>query len=635
MIFLKYALGIMEHEAKIKRLPQEEIQKIAAGEVVERPASVLKELLENSLDAGATVISIFIEQAGKKLIRVVDNGCGMSPADALMAFVPHATSKIRSVDDLFSVSSYGFRGEALASIASVSRATLLTAESGSEDNATKIECVAGVISTVETTVSQAGCDFSIRDLFCSVPVRLKFLKKDETEWNQLYDLVQAVAFSVPGIHVTLYRDNQVVLNAPAVLNVLDRTHQIWDAHHAPLMLSFSGQEGLECSVAGVISRPSVLRYNRSDILLFVNGRWVKNPNLMKAVLKGYAQSLPAGKFPMAVIFITISQDRVDVNVHPRKEEVSFVSPGRVESAISDSIKHALEDSVPSAPSAQTFLPEIRFSAERFVASPFVGGQERDFFSSFELRAPERKTVSFSEFTGLPSSSVESEYVSPLLPVEEITEQDSSEVSVQQSIFEDGVFQKEVVQSRLCGQLFNTYILVEEPSCFVMVDQHAAHERILYERMKDGFENAASVQLLFPYVVRLSGEMCKALESVQDFFSERGIVFEPFGPGEIRVSAFLVDSARVDFTDFFSELAQLILQEASLNTEQLRTRMYEHIHSHAACKAAVKAGDVLSGVEMNQLLIDLQSTPNRHMCIHGRPTSWRIPKKDIEKHFRRI
>lgn len=631
----------MEQESKIRRLPPEEIQKIAAGEVVERPASVLKELLENSIDAGASVISIFIEQAGKRLIRVVDNGCGMSRADALMAFVPHATSKIRSVDDLYSVSSYGFRGEALASIASVSRATLITAEAGHEADATKVECNAGIIESAETTVAQAGCDFSIKDLFCSVPVRLKFLKKDETEWNQLYDLVQAVAFSMPGIHVTLYRDGQVVLNAPAVANVLDRTSQIWEHHHAQHMLALTSSEDGECVVRGVISRPHVLRYNRADILLFVNGRWVKNPNLMKAVLKGYAQNLPDGKFPMAVVFVTVPQDRVDVNVHPRKEEVSFISPGRVESAIVEAIKSTLERSVVLVDRSHEFLGAVKTSAETFVSRPLLErGLQGAGISPFEVRQPLRQPLSTLSFRDSIPQDVVFDFAQRDVAGTAEGEVRSLESIVapkplQQRIFDDISQEKQVALGRVVGQMFATYIMVDEGDCLVMVDQHAAHERILYERMKTGFETAISVQLLFPAIVTLPEESCRALESVQAFFAERGIQFEAFGPGKIRVSSFVVDAARCNLTDFFSELALAVREEKSLTSEQLRTKIYEHIHSHAACKAAVKAGDVLSLLEMNQLLADLQSVENRHMCIHGRPTTWRIPKKDIEKNFRRI
>ncbi len=632
MTFRCFANFLMEQESKIRRLPQEEIQKIAAGEVVERPASVLKELLENSIDAGATIISIFIEQAGKKLIRVVDNGCGMSKADALMAFVPHATSKICSVDDLISISSYGFRGEALASIASVSRATLVTAQLGHEDQATKVECNAGHIERVEATVAQAGCDFSIRDLFCSVPVRLKFLKKDETEWNQLYDLVQAVAFSMPQIHFTLYRDGHVVLNAPAVESVLDRSRQIWEGHHAQHMLDFdTGQAvGLECSVRGVISRPAVQRYNRADILLFVNGRWVKNSNLMKAVLKGYAHSLPDGKFPMAVVFITLSQERVDVNVHPRKEEVAFISPGRVESAIAEAIKAALEVSVAPLVRTQDFLHDVRSSAEVFVPKPEV--IEPQTLPTFMPRFASRAPVSFAEFATKTVDAAPAFVQAPRIQQIPFVVQ---EQPVQQRLFDDIPQKYAEPAGRVCGQLFNTYILVDERDCFVLVDQHAAHERILYERMKAGFEDAASVELLFPAVVALPDEQCQALAQAQEFFAGRGISFEQFGPGKIRVFSFLVDSARVNFQDFFSELAVMLLEDKNLSSQEIRTKIYEHIHSHAACKAAVKAGDVLSVLEMNTLLADLQTVENRHMCIHGRPTTWRIPKNDIEKHFRRI
>ena len=612
------------NEAKIRRLPQEEIQKIAAGEVVERPASVLKELLENSLDAGATVVSIYIEQAGKKLIRVVDNGCGMSRVDAQMAFEPHATSKLRSIDDLYILSSYGFRGEALCSIAAVSRVTLVTAERGAEDAATKIVCSAGVCEPVQTVVAHAGSDLSVEDLFCSVPVRLKFLKKEETEWNQLYDLVQAVAFSSPTISFSLYKDGQRVLHTPVVQMVVDRAHQLWEHQHAKHVLVVDEQVSSECSVRGVISGPAVQRYNRADILLFVNGRWIKNQNLLKAVVRGYAQALPDGKFPMAVLFLTVATDRVDINVHPRKEEVAFVSPGRVETAVTEAVKATLQHSVntPVVADSRAFLSELKQEVEqRFEYRSLV----RDV-ATIVQQAP-RSTDSFIEAFLLNNaqsvfSEKDSEVVHPF------------EFSRQEALFEHVLQEQPAPQNfKVCGQLFKTYILLEVDDVFLIMDQHAAHERILYEGMKKNFEDATSVAFVVPLVVTLSVRSVEVLVLVQDLLKDRGIVFEPFGHDRIRVFSFAVDARRVNLQEFFEDLAQVV-DEETLDAEILRKKIYEHVHSHTACKAAVKAGDVLSEQEMVRLYLDLQGVENRHMCIHGRPTLWRLPKNDIEKHFRR-
>lgn len=608
---------------KIRRLPPSEVQKIAAGEVVERPASVLKELLENSVDAGATAISVFIEQAGKKLIRVVDNGCGMSRADALMAFEAHATSKITSVDELFSVASYGFRGEALCSIAAVSRVTLVTAERGQEEAGTKLVCAAGVYEPVQTVAAQAGCDIAVADLFCSVPVRLKFLKKEETEWNQLYDLIQAVAFSRPEIHFSVYKDGQLVLNAPAVDSVLDRAAQVWELQHAKHLLELSRHEGVECAVSGVISRPLVQRYNRNDILLFVNGRWVKNQHLLKAVVRGYAQALPEGKFPMGVVFVEIAPDRVDVNVHPRKEEVAFVSPGRVETVVVDAIKQALQASVAvpaeSVVDTKTFLTDLREK----TAQQRTLEQAR----AFESVRPQQ------DFAVFPERRVQAPvFFEELLQKAPRLQEPRAE---QQKIFEHPEKVEQIATSwRVCGQLFKTYVLLQAGDEFIMMDQHAAHERILYERMKTTFETATSVAFVVPLVVQLTERATQSLLLVQDVLADQGVVFEAFGQDSIRLSSFVVDAKRMDFKDFFLSLAAVVDQDL-LSPEVLRKKIYEHVHSHTACKAAIKAGDELTELEMVTLWRDLQTVENRHMCIHGRPTTWRFPKKDIEKHFRRI
>lgn len=616
---------------KIRRLPPHEIQKIAAGEVVERPASVLKELLENSVDAGATAISVYVEQAGKKLIRVVDNGCGMSRTDALMAFEPHATSKITSVDELFSVSSYGFRGEALCSIGAVSRVTLITAERDQEDVGTKLVCTAGVYEPAQTIAASAGCDIAVQDLFCSVPVRLKFLKKEETEWNQLYDLVQAVAFSHPEIHFSVYKDGQLVLNAPVVERVIDRAAQIWDVHYAQHLVQVQTHQGAECAVSGVISRPVVHRYNRNDILLFVNGRWVKNQHLLKAVVRGYAQSLPEGKFPMAVIFVTIAPDRVDVNVHPRKEEVAFIAPGRVETVVVDAVKQALQQLSEPAMSivdTKTFLSELKQNRalDRIEKKPFI-------FSA----SHERPFSDIKPFHGY--NHVPMDLFDDLLHVKHKVEPEPRVLEpqplAQQSLFVPERAESAVLaQARVCGQLFKTYVLLEIGGEFIMMDQHAAHERILYERMKSTFEEATSVAFVVPLTVALSERAVASVLTVQDELAALGIVFEAFGTAHIRVFSFMVDAQRLNFEDFFLSVAQVVEQER-LDTETLRKKIYEHVHSHTACKAAIKAGDELTQQEMIKLWEDLHAVDNRHMCIHGRPTTWKFSKKEIEKHFRRI
>ena len=617
---------------KIRRLPPHEIQKIAAGEVVERPASVLKELLENSVDASATTISVFIEQAGKKLIRVVDNGCGMSRADALMAFEPHATSKITSVDELFSVASYGFRGEALCSIGAVSRVTLITAEHGQEESGTKLVCAAGIYEPAQAIAASAGCDIAVADLFCSVPVRLKFLKKEETEWNHLYDLVQAVAFSHPEIHFSVYKDGQLVLNAPAVDRVIDRASQIWDVQYAKHLLEVKTHEGAECAVSGVISRPVVHRYNRSDILLFVNGRWVKNQHLLKAVVRGYAQCLPDGKFPMAVIFVTIPPERVDVNVHPRKEEVSFISPGRVESVVVDAIKQTLQQlSAPEEPiDTKHFLSQLKQSGalERVKKEPLVS-------SASHIR-PLSEIKPFHGHKHHPINVFDA-----LLHVKHPVEKEpvmfdfEVELPAQQSIFESAETEPATqVHARVCGQLFKTYVLLEVGGEFIMMDQHAAHERILYERMKSTFETATSVAFVVPVTVALPERVVASLALVQDELASLGIVFEAFGAAHVRVFSFMVDAKRLSFEEFFLSVAHVVEQER-LDAETLRKKIYEHVHSHAACKGAIKAGDELTQQEMIKLWEDLHTVDNRHMCIHGRPTTWKFSKKEIEKHFRRI
>jgi len=357
---------------KIKKLTAQEARKIAAGEVVERPANIVKELVENSIDSGATTISIWIISAGKKLIRVVDNGCGMSKEDALICFEHHATSKITTIEDLNTLSTFGFRGEALSSISSVSKVTLIT-QSENDKEGTLVELEDGKIVNQQNVATSQGTDISIKDLFYNVPARLKFLKQDDTEWRQIVNLFCALALSYKEIHFKLFHDDKLVYNCPPSSDLKNKLVQLWDHNFAENMMELdmtdpsttlslrsgrTGQkdthselpasrvaEGIsrdkpfeQLSISGLISKNNFFRYNRSQIFFFVNGRWVKNNSLSKSLIKGYLNVLPQDRFPAAFIFISIDPTQIDVNIHPRKEEVQFLYPKKIEQLILNNTK---------------------------------------------------------------------------------------------------------------------------------------------------------------------------------------------------------------------------------------------------------------------------------------------------------
>lgn len=351
---------------KIKRLSAHEAQKIAAGEVVERPANVVKELLENALDAGAHEIIIHLEDAGKKLIRLIDDGCGMSPEDAALSFEHHATSKIRSIDDLLTLETFGFRGEALSSISSVSNITLITKEESAQA-AIKLDLEQGTIVSKEETHNKNGTDIAVRDLFFNIPARKKFLKSTETEMRNIQQLIHALSLAHLAIHFKVFSDGRLILNCPATDDLHKRMLQLWEydfaSHMIPLEIQKVENNGI--ILWGAISDHQYVRYDRSSLYFFVNSRWVKQQKLSSSLLKGYTNVLPPGRFPAACIFIELDNQAVDVNIHPRKEEVQFLNPRKIEQQLQEAVKYTLEShlsrqlnkKVTFAPATEVIVPQ--------------------------------------------------------------------------------------------------------------------------------------------------------------------------------------------------------------------------------------------------------------------------------------
>ena len=347
--------------ARIKQLSAQEAQKIAAGEVVERPANVVKELVENALDAGSTQIAIYIQDAGKSLIRIVDNGYGMNPEDAHLCFKHHATSKITRVDDLPSLTTFGFRGEALSSISAVSKVTLITKEAEAA-HATKLVLEHGLVIAEEQISGNTGTDISIADLFYNVPARKKFLKTHETESRQILLLFQAFCLDYLSVHFKLYTQGNLIFNCPGTTDMQQRIAQLWDHSIAQQTIAIAATtNGIH--IEGVITNHTYSRYDRSALFFLVNKRWVKNHTLAKAVMKGYMNVLQPDKFPLACIAITIDPAQVDINIHPRKEEVQFLHPRIVEHALQTTVKEALEKNL----SAQ-LNRKVSFNSESMLGS---------------------------------------------------------------------------------------------------------------------------------------------------------------------------------------------------------------------------------------------------------------------------
>ncbi|MFA6263603.1 MAG: DNA mismatch repair endonuclease MutL [Candidatus Babeliales bacterium] len=587
----------------IHLLPPHEALKIAAGEVIERPAHVLKELLENSLDAGATTIDIFIEDFGKCLIRVADNGSGMSAEDAEFCFVSHATSKLHHLDDLEHVASYGFRGEALASIAAISKVTLTTKlqSAAADDLGIAIEYSGVEVQKRSQASCGCGTDISVRDLFFNTPVRKKFLKRDETEWNALQTILHAVCLSHPGVHFKLYRDGMCVLNAPGVAHERERALALWDSDVAKNLLPMHPlADDAKISINGSISSPQIWRYGRHYINFFVNGRWVRNSELSKALLKGYAGVLPDKCFPAAAVFITLDRSQVDVNVHPKKEEVRFVQPGVVQAMLTSAVKKTLEQRITQAlaPMPSRFTPIV--TAASMSAPPLHDAMP--YFAQVRYQ----------------SAPVVQNQVNVAMPI--VHDQAKIEQSTEKRL--------------IIGQLFATYIVVEKDDAVVIIDQHAAHERVIYEKIKKNYDIQHGIDLLFPELITLDADMIGEMLKHKDFFTRQGIAFDVIGDEKIVVRSAPPQLRGDSLASFIQDVAVFIGEHATLQHDLFAQTFNEYIHAQISCKSAIKAGDVLSHEQMVKLLDDLEAVDNRFICVHGRPTMWCIEKNEFEKKFRR-
>lgn len=632
---------------KIHLLNPEEINKIAAGEVVERPVSIVKELFENAIDAGSTRIDVYVNDGGKSLVRIVDNGCGMSPDDAQMACVQHATSKINTIDDLTSIASYGFRGEALASIASVSTFQLITKERESQTGI-KLVLHNGAVQTSETVACPQGTDIAITNLFDNVPARKKFLKATETEFNQIQALVQAYACAHECIHLRLFHNDRLVHNCPPVDALKSRIAQVWDEQCVHHLLDVAHENaGIKLTISGFITNHTYGRYNTGRILLFVNKRWIKNAALTRAIVRGYANVYQPGKYPAAVLFIETDPALIDVNIHPRKEEVQFVHSGSIERAAQNIVKERLEAVVRQQlqNSTQATVNSISYTARQevgFFKTPSYFTQElpepyaqktstetknfaqgsltQEITGSNLLRnvmSSNKPTIKFPEATS-GETEVSGEGVSPT----------KSNEAARQRLTEMGSERNTQDIPHIIGQHDNTYILIAHPEGIVFVDQHAAHERIIYEQLTQSAQNTTSITLLFPHTVTITPSEVLLLEKNQDTLKTYGIITEMIGPERLAISA----SPIVLKSSNLTEVIKKILADLEQNNESADP--HHTIRARMACAGATKAGDQLTIEKMREIITQLRICVNNTTCPHGRPTTWLLPTKELEKKFKR-
>ncbi len=661
----------MRNLRKIAVLDQHTIDKIAAGEVVERPASVVKELVENAIDAGATAITVEIADGGKKLIRITDNGSGMEMEQVPVAFLRHATSKIEKVEDLETISSLGFRGEALSSIAAVSQVELIT-KTPSAISGVRYVIEGGQEKNFEEMGAPDGTTFLVRNLFYNTPARSKFLKSDTTEGNYINTLMEQLALSHPEVSFKYIQNKQVKLHSSGNYNVKDVIYNIYGRDIAKSILEVSYENDF-MKIEGFVGKPEISRGNRSFENYYINGRYVKNNLITKAVEDGYKGFLMQHKFPFVSLHIEMEGNDLDVNVHPRKMEVRFARGPEVYDAIYETVRRALTKremipqvsvgreepkpvlKAPVQKSVEVPEPfEVKRRAEKTEIlreeppayhTPLTKEEEQMFSGTLKEREEkeEKKAEENTEENTktIPETIAEKAEDKPAEePLQEKEEQIQPAQKQEPKKEEQLEFFKEKLlapesrsRHRLIGQLFDTYWLVQFEDSFYIIDQHAAHEKVYYERFVKQFEaqEITSQYISPPLIVSLSLEEEGRLKANEEYFHDFGFEIEPFGGREYCVSAVPSNLYGMNEESLFLEMLDSLSPDGENNPISLFTARLATM----ACKAAVKGNHQMSPQEADKLIDELLKLENPYHCPHGRPTIVSMTKSEIEKKFKRI
>jgi DNA mismatch repair protein MutL len=593
----------------IIRLSESTINLIAAGEVIERPASVVKELVENSIDAGATKIEVYLEQAGKNLIAVVDNGAGMSPEDMAIAIERHTTSKLDE-SDILNIQSFGFRGEALPSIFSVSKLSMVS-KLAAKDIAFKLQLIEGK-PNLEETLHDVGTKIEVKDLFYSVPARLKFLKSNQTELSNCVEVVKKLALTSPNISFKVTHEDKVLLKLERADDIKTRIKNILGDEFANNSVEVDLTNEF-VKIYGYVSLPTHHRASADEQFVFVNCRPVKDKLLSGSIKAAYQDYIVQGRYAPLALFVEVPYRFVDVNVHPAKSEVRFQDSAKLRNSIVAAIKNAI-------------------SKEKIGVSTTFASQAIDYFAN--TRPVYNNTQAFS------LSEQGSSYKKPSLPgVKDSQFQLNIQTAPESYTSSFAGTQEHVKPSDIenfelgaaCAQLHNNYIIAQTRNGIVMIDQHAAHERIVYEQLKVQLEKEPlkSQKLLLPVVVELSSHKVAGLVDNQDHFAKLALVLEKFSDTKIVVH----EVPNILIQDDIAKLVNDIADEVSESEQEFSlTRLIEHVIETYACHHSIRSGQKLSINEMNALLRQIESTPGSDQCCHGRPTYISLTLKDLEKLF---
>ena len=593
---------------RIRPLPSALIDQIAAGEVVERPASVVKELVENALDAGAARVRVETRGGGTDFVGVTDDGCGMTPGDARLALERHATSKLASAEDLQRIATYGFRGEALPAIASVSHLRLRT-RARSQREAHEIQVAQGRIESERPTAGPVGTRIEIADLFAGIPARRKFLKKPTTEWKHVSDWLARAALAVPGVHFDLRRDDRPAVTWPETGDGLDRIAAVLGEEAAEALVPVSHDEG-PLVIDGFVSRPDRHRPTLAGVFLFVNGRPVRDRTLQHALVGVYRDMLPRGRFPSAVLFLTLPPDQVDVNVHPAKWEVRFGEP----QAIHRGVRHAVTGAI----RGRRWVGEGDPGA---TAPPSARGT-----ASPERWTPEAPTAPAAEHAGRGDWVFAQSAEPGTLPGLAVHDDPGTSAGVRFG------------ELQLLGQLLATYLVLEAKDRLLLVDQHAAHERVLYERLRAEWHRGKVDRqgLLAPLTVSLEPAQANALAEAADELAQLGFELDAFGENTAllrAVPALLTDRDPAGLVrDLADELATA--GSRALRPETRALEAADGLFANLACRSARRKGDVLEEREQRALLDALDAIPWAPTCPHGRPVAVPFELAEIERRFGR-
>ena len=654
---------------QIALLSQETIDKIAAGEVIERPSSVVKELVENAIDAGSSAVTVEIKEGGISFIRISDNGCGIEREQIPLAFLRHSTSKIKSVEDLFTVTSLGFRGEALSSIAAVSQVELITKTNGDFTGSRYLIEGSKEVS-LEEIGAPDGTTFIIRNLFYNTPARKKFLKSAQTEGTYIHELMQRMILSHPDVAFKFIMNNQVKLQSSGNGNIKDIIYHLYGRDITKALLPIAHESEL-FKVSGFIGKPMISRGNRGYELYFVNGRFIRSQILSKAIEDAFKPFLMQHQYPFTVLYFEIASSLLDVNVHPTKMDLRFSNQQELYREVQGILSAALvhRDIIPEVPVDTPKKNEMEVpKIEKVMPEPFEQKRLEEIRkavrkdSPYEIKYP----VSRPMGTGSVSSAAQEKLLDTIksMPPEDMMEEriqkeplpEQSKKEAEKELakeayvlreeetygakpegsYEQGSFLKEeeMAKQKIIGQLFDTYWLVEYNDRLFIVDQHAAHEKVMYEKLKKQFEKKEfTFQAISPpIVITLSMREAEVLERFKEQFTKLGFEIEHFGGAEYSICGVPGNLYRLNtrdvLIDMLDELTDGISERATADV------ILDKIAS-MSCKAAVKGSQRLSLPEMEQLMKDLMKLDNPYNCPHGRPTIIAMSKYEIEKKFKRI